>query len=258
MAGSRYDCDQRDRRIAVKTPFRSREKCLQHRAAGTFSKCAGFTTQTWRCRAGVPSACTSCLGYFMIATRTFSPCCQLLRLFLMPYRLAVNRRRPSGVLPVQSVLLLGIRDSASSSTRCNSCACKSMQRSCTMETKICCGTRQTITHDPPQHRPRFAGSIPPGHPKRTPCSLHVTSRKHIHLHTTAHKDKLARRHGYSLWSAWQRSPSTSPPASLPRVQQGIVREHHSRRWGDHGHSGRILCTLCRVPPDLTVIQCRLK
>ena len=194
----------------------------------------------------------------MIATRTFSPYCQLLRLFLMPYRLAVNRRRPSGVLPVQSVLLLGIRDSASSSTRCNSCACKSMQRSCTMETKICCGTRQTITHDPPQHRPRFAGSIPPGHPKRTPCSLHVTSRKHIHLHTTAHKDKLARRHGYSLWSAWQRSPSTSPPASLPRVQQGIVREHHSRRWGDHGHSGRILCTLCRVPPDLTVIQCRLK
>ena len=53
----------------------------------------------------VPSACTSCLGYFMIATRTFSPYCQLLRLFLMPYRLAVNRRRPSGVLPVQSVLL---------------------------------------------------------------------------------------------------------------------------------------------------------
>ena len=150
----------------------------------------------------------------MIATRTFSPCCQLLRLFLMPYRLAVNRRRPSGVLPVQSVLLLGIRDSASSSTRCNSCACKSMQRSCTMETKICCGTRQTITHDPPQHRPRFAGSIPPGHPKRTSCSLHVTSRQHIHLHTTAHKDKLARRHCYSLWSAWQRSPSTSPPASL--------------------------------------------
>ena len=36
---------------------------------------------------------------------------------------------------------------------------------------------------------------------------------------------------------------------VPRVQQGIVREHH-------GHSGRILCTPCRVPPDLTVIQCR--
>ena len=117
--------------------------------------------------------------------------------------------------PVRSPFLgLGIRDSASSSTRCNSCACKSMQRSCSMETKICCGTRQTITHDPPQHRPRFAGSIPPGHPKRTPCSLHVTSRQHIHLHTTAHKDKLARKHCYSLWSAWQRSPSTSPPASL--------------------------------------------
>ena len=43
---------------------------------------------------------------------------------------------------------------------------------------------------------------------------------------------------------------------VPRAQQGIVREHNSRRWGDHGHSGRILCTLCRVPPDLTVIQCR--
>ena len=160
----------------------------------------------------------------MIATRTFSPHC----LFLMLYRLAVNRRRPSPILPVHSVLLLGIRDSASSSTRFNSCACKSMQRSCTMETNICCGTRQAITHDPPQRRPRFAAAIPPAHPKRTPCSLHVTSIQHIHLHTTAHKDKLASRPGRGhrqhrrlrAWSSCPRAASTAGycwGASRPEV-----------------------------------------
>ena len=45
---------------------------------------------------------------------------------------------------------------------------------------------------------------------------------------------------------------------VSRVQQRVVREHHPPRWGDHGHSGRILCTLCRVPPNLTAIQCRFQ
>ena len=67
------------------------------------------------------------------------------------------------------------------------------------------------------------------HAKRTPFSLHVTSRQHIHLQTTARKDKLARRHDYHLWSAWQRSPSTSPPASLEFMSP--CREYSSVLFG---------------------------
>ena len=71
-----------------------------------------------------------------------------------------------------------------------------------------CKPKNMLRHAPDHHmRPASTSAS-------TPFSLHVTSRQHIHLQTTARKDKLARGHGYHLWSAWQRSPSTSPPASL--------------------------------------------